>query len=128
MLSGEFQAAEHVYLHARALPVYGGSPIPQTGHVDFCVGEGRFTITGQRACRSGQRPARFTEIKPTDTEKGPTAILAEEARYDDEQSRLAGIQRLLVIAGYDADPIDGVPRPENRCGARAVRERAQARE
>ncbi len=34
--------------------------------------------------------------------------LAEEADYDDVQARLAGIQRLLVIAGYDAYPIDGV--------------------
>ena len=34
--------------------------------------------------------------------------LAEEADYDDAQARLAGIQRLLVIAGYDAHPIDGV--------------------
>lgn len=111
-LTGDFPPADHVYLHARALPVYGGSPIPQTGHVDFCVGEGSFTITRQRGCQAGQRSARFTEVKPTDTEKGPTAILAEEARYDEEQSRLAGIQRLLVIAGYDADPIDGVPGPK----------------
>src|SRR4029079_13548984 len=34
--------------------------------------------------------------------------LAEEAEYTDEQARDAGIQRLLVIAGYDANPIDGV--------------------
>jgi uncharacterized membrane protein len=34
--------------------------------------------------------------------------LAEESDYDDAQARLAGIQRLLVIAGYDAYPIDGV--------------------
>ena len=112
VLPGDFPAADHVYLHARALPVYGGSPIPQSGHIDLCVGESKFTITGARSCRSGQRPARFSEVKPTDTDKGPTAILAEEARYDDEQSRLAGIQRLLVIAGYDADPIDGVPGPK----------------
>jgi uncharacterized membrane protein len=34
--------------------------------------------------------------------------LAEEADYSPEQARLAGIQRLLVIAGYDANPIDGI--------------------
>src|SRR6185436_11116598 len=27
--------SETLYLHARALPVYGGSPLPQSGHVDF---------------------------------------------------------------------------------------------
>src|SRR5215475_11256581 len=27
-----------LYIHARALPVYGGSPLPQQGNADFCVG------------------------------------------------------------------------------------------
>jgi uncharacterized membrane protein len=40
--------------------------------------------------------------------KGPVVNLAEEADYDDAQARLAGIQRLLVMSGYDAYPIDGV--------------------
>ena len=52
--------------------------------------------------------ARFTAIKPTETDKGLVAYLAEDAEYDDEQARDAGIQRLLTIAGYDAGPIDGV--------------------
>ena len=37
-----------------------------------------------------------------------TAYLAEDAEYTDEQARDAGVQRLLVIAGYDANPIDGI--------------------
>ena len=100
--------AERVYLHARALDVYGGSPLPPSGHADLCVSTGNFVIAAARSCRSGQRLARFTEVKPTETEQGPTASLAEEADYNDEQARLAGIQRLLVLAGYDASPIDGV--------------------
>jgi uncharacterized membrane protein len=52
--------------------------------------------------------ARFTAAQPSDSPKGPTVNLAEEADYDDAQARLAGIQRLLAIAGYDAYPIDGV--------------------
>ena len=36
------------------------------------------------------------------------ASLAEEADYEPAQARLAGIQRLLVDAGYDANPIDGL--------------------
>ena len=43
-----------------------------------------------------------------ETEQGLTAYLGEEADYDPAQARLAGIQRLLVIAGYDANPIDGL--------------------
>jgi uncharacterized membrane protein len=42
------------------------------------------------------------------------AYLAEDSDYDDEQARLAAIQRLLVIAGYDAAPIDGVDGPKTQ--------------
>jgi uncharacterized membrane protein len=100
--------AERVYLHARALDVYGGSPLAPSGHADLCVASGNFVIAAARSCRSGQKLARFIEVKPTENEQGPTTSLAEEADYNDEQARLAGIQRLLVLAGYDANPIDGV--------------------
>jgi len=100
---------ETLYLHARALPVYGGSPLPQAGHADFCVGAETFTLPATQSCnRAGQKIARFTAVKPTETEKGLVAYLAEDAEYDNEQARDAGIQRLLTIAGYDAGPIDGV--------------------
>jgi len=52
--------------------------------------------------------SHFSAAKPSDSSKGPVVNLAEEADYDDAQARLAGIQRLLVISGYDAYPIDGV--------------------
>src|SRR3954466_3746849 len=99
-----------LYVHARALPVYGGSPLPQSGHVDFCVGEASFVMPVTKKCnRAGQKIAPFTRVKPTDNDKGlTTAYLAEDAEYDNEQARDAGIQRLLTIAGYDATPIDGV--------------------
>ena len=101
--------SETLYIHARALPVYGGSPLPQGGHADFCVGNESFAFPAAQTCnRAGQRMARFTAIKPGQTDKGLTAYLAEDAEYTDEQARDAGIQRLLVIAGYDANPIDGI--------------------
>ena len=34
--------------------------------------------------------------------------LAEPADYGPDQARLAAVQRLLALAGYDAEPIDGV--------------------
>src|SRR5205085_11338188 len=34
--------ADKVYVHARALAAYGPSPLPQTGHADFCIAEGHF--------------------------------------------------------------------------------------
>lgn len=102
--------ADALYLHARALALYGVSPLPQTGHADLCAADGNFVIAGADRCpaKTGQRLVRYTIVKPAEGEGGPTANLAEEADYAPEQARLAGIQRLLVLAGYDASPIDGV--------------------
>ena len=102
--------AEKIYVHARALSVYGPSPLPQTGHADFCIADANFIIAAAKTChsRSGQRLVRFSQIKPSETEQSLTAYLGEEADYDPAQAKLAGVQRLLVIAGYDANPIDGL--------------------
>jgi uncharacterized membrane protein len=99
--------ADMVYVHTRTPPVYGTAPIPQTGNAELCVRDGDFAIADARGCPVTQQ-ARFTAARPSDTPQGPTVYLAEEAGYDDAQARLAGIQRLLAIAGYDAYPIDGV--------------------
>jgi uncharacterized membrane protein len=96
-----------VYLHARVQAVYGTAPLPQTGQADFCIRDGDFDIADARGCPASQQ-AHFSAAKPSDSPKGPVVNLAEESDYDDVQARLAGIQRLLVLAGYDAYPIDGV--------------------
>jgi uncharacterized membrane protein len=96
-----------VYVYARTPPVYGTAPLPQDGQAEFCIRAGDFDITNARGCPASQQ-AHFSAARPSDSPKGPVVNLAEEADYDDVQSRLAGIQRLLVIAGYDAYPIDGV--------------------
>jgi uncharacterized membrane protein len=112
--------ADRILLNARALGVYGASPIPQNGNDTLCVAEGNFVIAAARQCRSGQTPAPFTQITPTQTDDGNlVAYLAEDSEYDDEQARLAGIQRLLVIAGYDAAPIDGVDGPKTQAALAA---------
>jgi uncharacterized membrane protein len=102
--------SQHILIHAESLPVYGAPPLPQTGHADLCVAREDFIIAGARVCtHANQRLTRFTEVKPSATERGQVVNLAEEADYDEAQARLAGIQRLLVLAGYDASPIDGIP-------------------
>jgi len=112
--------ADRVLLNARALGVYGASPIPQSGTDTLCVAQDNFVIAAARQCRSGQTPAQFTQIKPTQTDDGNlVAYLAEDSEYDDEQARLAGILRLLVIAGYDAAPIDGVDGPKTQAALSA---------
>ena len=99
--------ADMVYLHARAPSVYGSIPLPLSGQADFCIKNGDFDIPNARTCPTSQQ-AQFSAAKPSESPKGHVVNLAEEADYDDVQARLAGIQRLLVIAGYDAYPIDGV--------------------
>ena len=92
--------ADRILLNARALGVYGSSPIPRNGGDTLCIAPEDFVIAAARQCRSGQTPAPFTQISPTRTDDGNlVAYLAEDSEYDDEQAKLAGIQRLLVIAG-----------------------------
>src|SRR6478752_3795592 len=112
--------ADRILLNARALGVYGASPIPQNGSDTLCIAPDNFVIPAARQCRGNQTPAPFTQITPTRTDDGNlVAYLAEDSEYDDEQARLAGIQRLLVIAGYDAAPIDGVDGPKTQAALAA---------
>ena len=99
--------ADMVYVHSRTPQIYGTSPAPESGQAELCVRDGDFAIADGRNCPLSQQ-LRFSAARPSDTPDGPTVYLAEQAGYDDAQARLAGIQRLLAIAGYDAYPIDGV--------------------
>ena len=108
-------SADRILLHARALGVYGSSPVPQNGGDSLCIAPDNFVIAAARQCRAGQTPAPFTAIKPSQGDDGNLlAYLAEDSEYDDDQAKLAAIQRLLVIAGYDAAPIDGVDGPKTQ--------------
>jgi uncharacterized membrane protein len=112
--------ADRILFNARALAVYGASPIPQNGSDTLCVAKDNFVIAAARQCRAGQTSAQFTQVTPTQTDDGNlVAYLAEGSEYDDEQAKLAGIQRLLVIAGYDAAPIDGVDGPKTQAALAA---------
>jgi hypothetical protein len=96
-----------IYVHARTPLDYGSAPIPRMGNAELCIRDGDFAIANARSCPISQQ-VRFTATRPSDSLAGPKVNLAEEASYDVAQARLAGIQRLLTIARYDAYPIDGV--------------------
>ncbi len=98
---------DQFYIHARVPPVYGEAPFAP-GQATYCVGTGTFLLTRPKNCGGGQSPASFTAVRPTETQNGLAIYLAEEAEYTDAQAHDAGIQRLLVVAGYDANPIDGI--------------------
>jgi len=113
-------SADRILLNARALGIYGASPIPQNGSDMLCVAQDNFVIAAARQCRSGQTQAAFTQVTPTQGDDGNLiAYLAEDSEYDDEQARLAGIQRLLVIIGYDVGAIDGVDGPKTQAALAA---------
>jgi uncharacterized membrane protein len=109
VLQGELNA-EKVYVGTRVLPAYGSAPLPPAAGPQLCVANDNFIIAGAQKCPSGNNYlAAFNEVKPSETNSDAlTANIAEEEDYDAEQARLAGIQRLLVAAGYDANPIDGL--------------------
>jgi uncharacterized membrane protein len=112
--------ADRILLHARALGVYGSSPVAQSGGDMLCIAPDNFVIAAARQCRSGQTPVPFSQVNPKQSDDGNlVAYLAEDSEYDDEQARLAGIQRLLVIAGNDAAPIDGVDGPKTQAALAA---------
>jgi uncharacterized membrane protein len=96
------------YLHVRVPQLYGSAPVPQRSDGEFCIATDNFSNSNARNCRGSQRNAAFTAVKPVAIEQGHAITLAEEAGYDPDQARDAGIQRLLAVAGYDAGPIDGV--------------------
>lgn len=106
VLRGEV-AAEHLYLHARALPVYGTVVMTAQGP-SLCAGTGDFLVSPADACTGeGQAKLPFAEVRPSG-EGGDLALhLAEPGEYSDEQARLAALQRLLDLLGYDPGPIDG---------------------
>jgi uncharacterized membrane protein len=117
--------ADRILLHARALSIYGASPVAQNGTDNLCIAPDNFVIAAARQCRAGQSQVPFTMIKPTQTDDGNmVAYLAEDSEYDDEQAKLAAIQRLLVIAGYDAAPSTASmgrrPRARSRPSSRAA--------
>ena len=102
-----------VYVHARTPPVYGSAPMPQAGHAELAFATVTSNTVDRAAARRPSRRASLPRSHPISA-NGPPVNLAEEADYDDAQARLAGIQRLLAIAGYDAYPIDGAPAPRRK--------------
>lgn len=107
VLRGEI-TADHLYLHARALPLYGALQPLSASHINLCAGNGDFLIAGAHKCsKPEERLLPFAEMRPTKNGNNATLYIAESAGYEPEQARVAAIQRLLILAGFDAAPIDG---------------------
>jgi uncharacterized membrane protein len=109
VLRGEI-VADHLYVHARALPLYGALRPLSAAHINLCAGNGDFLLAGAKKCtKAEERLLPFAEVEPRKSGKDASVFIAESAGYDAEQARFAAIQRLLTLAGFDAEPIDGAP-------------------
>lgn len=107
VLRGEV-VADHLYLHARVLPLYGSVAMTGTDGVPLCTGAGDFLVAQADACTGeGETRLPFAEVKPSGQGNELSLHLAEKAEYSDEQAKLAAVQRLLDLLGYDPGPIDG---------------------
>lgn len=107
VLRGEI-THDHLYLHARALPLYGALRPLSAAHVELCTGGADFLIAGARKCtKPNERLLPFAEVRPSKSGNNASLYVAESAGYEPEQARVAAIQRLLTLAGFDAEPIDG---------------------
>jgi uncharacterized membrane protein len=110
VLHGKIEA-DRLYVHARALAVYGPVKPLNAAQVELCVGERDFLVAGARCSKTGEKIVPFAEVRPRDVEGTPTVLLAEPADYAADQARLAAVQRLLALAGYGVEPIDGLAGP-----------------
>lgn len=109
VLRGE-AAADHLYLHARALALYGALRPLGAAHINLCTGSGDFLLAGAKQCAKAEdRLLPFAEVRPSKSGDNSALFVVEGAGYDAEQARFAAIQRLLTLAGFDAEPVDGVP-------------------
>src|SRR5260370_5447636 len=57
--------ADRILLNARALGVYGSSPLPQSGGDTPCIAPANFVIAAARPCPRRRNPAPLTHIQPT---------------------------------------------------------------
>ena len=126
VLHGKIEA-DRLYVHARALAVYGPVKPLNAAQIELCVGERDFLVAGARCSKAGEKIVPFAEVRPRDVEGVPTVLLAEPADYAADQARLAAVQRLLTLAGYGVEPIDGLAGPRTDTALAAfLRERGLA--
>src|SRR5258708_36616333 len=90
VLHGKIEA-DHLYVHARALAVYGPVKPLNTAEIELCVGQGDFLVAGARCRSAGEKIVPFAEVRPRGVEGTPTVFLAEPAAYAADQARRAAI-------------------------------------
>ncbi|MEM6665495.1 MAG: DUF1036 domain-containing protein [Pseudomonadota bacterium] len=108
IMKEEVGATRHL-LHIRPLALYGDQPLKEETDRRLCVRADDFVIAGATECaREGQVMADFVAIEPLMKSGRRQASIDETASYDREKAEVAGLQRLLMRAGFDVGTIDGL--------------------
>ena len=96
----------HLYVYAVRTRVGGGREV-WSGPVPFCVTDDRFQISGGPPCAGGAQPVGFASLDHRGASTWTFDLTGPNRWATLDQARIAGIQRLLSLAGYDPGPIDG---------------------
>ncbi len=100
--------SERYFVYARTPDAYDTAPLPTAAANMICVAEEDFLIPGAWRCADPNNSmVSFSEVTADTNSLIGQTILTGENNFDQEQARIAGLQRLLIKAGFDPGVIDG---------------------
>jgi len=116
-------ANERYFLHTRTPAIYDKMPEPAKISRMLCIGDENFLIAGAEACPPEKGTlAPFLRVFPDTPDRRTAVTLTEAADYSSGNARMAGIKRLLTLAGFDPGPIDGQASEQTETALKAMRE------
>ncbi len=102
------QQGERYFIHTRTPVIYDRMSEPAAISRMLCIRDENFLFAGAEKCPGEKGSlAPFSRILPGEGNDVSTVTLTEEAGYSQDSARIAGIQRLLTLAGQDPGAIDG---------------------
>ncbi|MCA8932782.1 MAG: DUF1036 domain-containing protein [Rhodospirillaceae bacterium] len=97
-----------LYLYAYALRAGpGGGREVWAGGEPFCTADDRFQFTGRPPCQPGSVQRGFRVLDHNGAASWTFDLTGPTHWPTLDQARIAGIQRLLGLAGYNPGPVDG---------------------
>lgn len=99
---------ERYFVYARTPDAYDTAPLPNSASNMICIAQENFLIPGAWQCADPNNSmVSFSEVTADTKSLVGQTILTGESSFDQEQARIAGLQRLLVKAGFDPGVVDG---------------------
>ena len=114
-----------LHLHAYALrPDPGGGRQIWGGSVPFCVADDRFRFMDGPPCPNTAFPLGFTPLNTGGARSWTFDLTGPGGWSNLDEARIAGVQRLLNLSGYDAGTVDGLAGPNTLRAIRAFQRSA----